>query len=89
MRLRILRRHIDAAILAKSNGGQPYNTCPIAQALKERNYSDVRVTRTYWNSSLQENLVSGGIPSDTLNFIDTFDAGRLVSPQRVTLTINK
>jgi hypothetical protein len=87
MRLRILRRHINAALTARDNGMSANVTCPIAQALKDRGYDSPSVNSRSWYGYKNDNYVSGQQCDDARNFVRSFDVGESVSPQRVTLTI--
>lgn len=83
-RLRILRRNIEAAKIAIANANSRAESCPIAQALKERGYANPSVGLGSWDN----NQIGGKLCEDARTFVREFDSRAKVSPQRVTLTIN-
>lgn len=87
-RLRILRRHINAALAARDRGDLPSYSCPVVQALKERGYKNPGVGGPSWSAENGSDCVHGTIHADGCKFINNYDAYAAGNPTTITVSIH-
>jgi len=80
MKVRITQDDID-------NGEQKdVNECPIALALKRRNYKNVQVANTVLLIENNEEEMTGcSLPENAIEFIKLFDKGKPVKPLTIEI----